>query len=289
MNYRHDYHAGNFADVFKHIVLARVIAYLKNKDKAFRVSDIHGGAGRYRLPPASDRDHRGNPPEWVSGIGRLAGWTPGAETLALIRPYLDCVFGEGVAATETPGTYPGSPLIAMTLMRGQDRLSAYELHPEAAARLKALFAGNHRARIIELDGWLAPGAHLPPKEKRGLLLADPPFEEAADFDRMVAALVTTTRRWQGGVQAYWYPLKHAERVRRFKRALAETEISDLIAIELEIDRAAQPPKLHGCGMILRRAPYSLEAEMRQLLPELTPRLASAPGRGAWRIERLSTE
>ena len=286
MNYRHDFHAGNFADVFKHIVLSRLVDYLKRKDKAFRVVDTHAGSGRYDLPPAEQRDARGNPPEWVGGIGRLAGWQPQGEAAGLLAPYLSAVFG---SANDTISAYPGSPLLVMELMRKQDRLTACELHPEAAERLKTLFAGNYRARILELDGWLVPGSQLPPKEKRGLLLIDPPFEEAADFDRMAEAARRAAKRWSGGVLAFWYPLKHAAQVARFKSSLKDSGISDLTCVEIEIRKPEQPPVLNGCGMILRHAPFVLEAEMKAILPQLASRLEASKGQGRWRHERLTGE
>ncbi len=168
MNYRHAFHAGNFADVVKHAVLARVIAYLQRKDKAFRVIDTHAGAGLYDL--ASDAAARTG--EWRSGIGRVMTSALPADAATLLSPYLDAVRaanpGGGLSA------YPGSPAIVRHLLRRQDRLTAIEKHPDEAAALKAHFAGDIQTRVIELDGWLALGGHLPPKERRGLVLVDPP-------------------------------------------------------------------------------------------------------------------
>ncbi|TIT43493.1 MAG: 23S rRNA (adenine(2030)-N(6))-methyltransferase RlmJ, partial [Mesorhizobium sp.] len=170
MNYRHAYHAGNFADVVKHAVLTRLLDYLKQKDKAFRVIDTHAGIGRYDLSSVEAQKTG----EWLGGIGRLVGADLDTRVAALLAPYL-----EAVRAVNPEGgvkNYPGSPLIARHLLRKQDRLTAIELHPQDAERLKAVFAGDFQTRVIELDGWLALGAHLPPKEKRGLVLVDPPFE-----------------------------------------------------------------------------------------------------------------
>ncbi|TIT03106.1 MAG: 23S rRNA (adenine(2030)-N(6))-methyltransferase RlmJ, partial [Mesorhizobium sp.] len=164
MNYRHAYHAGNFADVVKHAVLARLVEYLKQKDKAFRVIDTHAGIGRYDLASVE----AGKTGEWQGGIGRLTEATLEPQAAALLQPYL-----EAVRAQNPDGGlkhYPGSPLIVRHLLRSQDRLTAIELHPEDAVRLKLVFAGDFQARVIELDGWLALGAQLPPKEKRGLVL-----------------------------------------------------------------------------------------------------------------------
>ena len=195
MNYRHAFHAGNFADVVKHAVLARVIAYLKRKDKAFRVIDTHAGAGLYDL--ASDEAARTG--EWRSGIGRVMTGALSADAASLLSPYLDAV--RAANPDGGPSAYPGSPAIVRHLMRRQDRLTAIEKHPDEAAALKALFAGDVQTRVIELDGWLALGGHLPPKERRGLVLVDPPFEAEGEFDRLVGGLLKAHRRWPGGSRA----------------------------------------------------------------------------------------
>ena len=168
MNYRHAYHAGNFADVVKHAALSRLVEYLKLKDKAFRVVDTHAGIGLYDL--SSDEAQKTG--EWLGGIGKLLQAGLSAQAKPLLQPYLDAIG----AANPQGGMqrYPGSPLIVRHLLRPQDRLSAIELHPQDFQTLKALFAGDFQVRTMELDGWLALGAHLPPKEKRGLVLVDPP-------------------------------------------------------------------------------------------------------------------
>src|SRR5690606_5513848 len=157
MNYRHAYHAGNFADVVKHVVLTRLIEYLKRKDKAFRVVDTHAGIGLYDLS-AEEAQKTG---EWQDGIGRVLAASIAAEAALLMAPYLDAV--RSVNPDGGLSAYPGSPLITRRLLRKQDRLSAIELHPEDVIRLKALFADDFQVRVTELDGWLALGAHLPPK------------------------------------------------------------------------------------------------------------------------------
>src|SRR5690606_20469670 len=176
MNYRHAYHAGNFADVVKHVVVARLIEYLKLKDKAFRVLDTHAGIGLYDLS-SPEAQKTG---EWRGGIGRLVRAPLPPTVATLLAPYPDAV--RSVNGEGTVERYPGSPLLTRHLLRRQDRLSAIELHPEDAHRLKALFHGDFQTRVMQLDGWLALGAHLPPKEKRGLVLVDPPFEQEGEFD-----------------------------------------------------------------------------------------------------------
>ncbi|MDW6021304.1 23S rRNA (adenine(2030)-N(6))-methyltransferase RlmJ [Mesorhizobium sp. BAC0120] len=271
MNYRHVFHAGNFADVVKHVVLTRIIEYLKRKDAAFRVIDTHAGVGLYDL--SSEEAARTG--EWRDGIGRLAGQRFAPDVEALLTPYLDAV-GLGGAAGRV-AEYPGSPLIARRLLREQDRLFAIELHPQDASALKKLFAADIQVRVIELDGWLALGAHLPPKEKRGLVLVDPPFEEPGEFDRIVAAFAKAHRRWPGGVYAIWYPIKDRAAVARFRRALSETGIPKILDISLETRAPSPEPQLDGCGIVVVNPPYTLEGEMKLLLPALSKILADGPG------------
>ena len=205
MNYRHTFHAGNFADVVKHAVLALLIERLKAKATAFRVIDTHAGAGLYDL--AGEQARRTD--EWKGGIGRLLGKSPDPSLAALLSPYLSAVEAAQTLAPpgpdHSPRLYPGSPWIARHLLRPQDRLTAVELHPEDAASLSQLFAGDRQVKVIALDGWNALGAFVPPKERRGLVLIDPPFEERDEFDRLLAGLVKAHRRWPTGVYALWYP------------------------------------------------------------------------------------
>ncbi|PBB43808.1 23S rRNA (adenine(2030)-N(6))-methyltransferase RlmJ [Mesorhizobium sp. WSM3866] len=282
MNYRHAYHAGNFADVVKHAVLSRLVEYLKQKDKAFRAIDTHAGIGRYDLASVE----AGKTGEWQGGIGRVSEAALEPRTAALLQPYLEAV------RLENPDgglrRYPGSPLIVRHLLRKQDRLTAIELHSEDAARLKAVFAGDIQTRVIELDGWLALGAHLPPKEKRGLVLVDPPFEEEGEFQRLVENLRRAHRRWPGGVYALWYPIKDRKAVAAFRAALKETGIPKLLDIGFEIRPASSEPSLDGSGLVVVNPPFTLEAELRLMLPALHGVLAvEQPSR--WTIEWLAGE
>jgi 23S rRNA (adenine2030-N6)-methyltransferase len=271
MNYRHAYHAGSFADVLKHVVLTRILEYLKRKEAAFRVIDTHAGLGLYDLQ--SDEAQR--TAEWRSGVGRLIGRRFAPEVQALLRPYLDAV---GIASDAGEiSEYPGSPLIARRLLREQDRLFAIELHPQDAVHLKALFAGDVQVRVLELDGWLALGAQLPPKEKRGLVLIDPPFEEEGEFERMVAGLEKAHRRWPGGVYALWYPVKDRRAVAAFREALAASAIPKILDISLQIRAPSQEPSLDGSGMMIVNPPFMLADELHVLLPALTGVLADGPG------------
>jgi len=282
MNYRHAFHAGNFADVVKHLILSRIVEYLKLKPAAFRVIDTHAGIGRYDL----GSDEAARSPEWVDGIKRLIeeGLPPAAAALA--RPYLEVVRGENPDGALT--IYPGSPLLVRRLLRPQDRLSALELHPDDAQTLGALFAGDFQTRVIHLDGWLALGAHVPPKEKRGLVLVDPPFEEEGEFERLVEGLGKAHRKFATGIYALWYPVKDPQAVNAFVAALKATGIPKVLRAEVTIRPASTPPRLHGSGMIIVNPPYALEGELKVLLPALA-RLLGDEGRGRHRLEWIRGE
>jgi 23S rRNA (adenine2030-N6)-methyltransferase len=282
MNYRHAFHAGNFADVVKHIILTRIVEYLKLKPAAFRVIDTHAGIGRYDLK--SEEAQRS--PEWQAGIARVLDAELPAEAATLAQPYLDVVRGENPSGGLT--VYPGSPLLARRLLRPQDRLFAMELHPDDAKTLGSVFTGDIQTRVIELDGWLALGAQLPPKEKRGLVLVDPPFEEEGEFDRLVDGLVIAHRKFATGIYALWYPLKDQNEREAFLGRLLETGIPRMLRTELMVRSPAHPPRLFGTGMIIVNPPFTLDAELRTLFAALAPILADS-GRGAWRVEWLKGE
>lgn len=273
MNYRHAYHAGNFADVVKHVLVTRIVEYLKRKDNAFRVLDTHAGIGRYDLMGVE----AGKTAEWETGIGRLMTANLPADAAELLEPYLDIVRSENDAGKLRH--YPGSPLLVRKLLRKQDRLSAIELHEDDAQTLASVFAGDHQMRVIHLDGWLAVGAHLPPKEKRGLVLVDPPFEQAGEFDRMVNGLVKAYKRFPGGTYALWYPVKALGDIKQFAEDLRATGIPRILLTELMIRAPSSEPRLDGTGMIIVNPPYTLEAELKILLPLLSKILADGKGGG----------
>ena len=232
MNYRHAFHAGGFADVVKHIILARILEYLKLKPAAFRVIDTHAGIGRYSLTG----DEAKRSPEWKDGIGRLLKASLPGRAAELIAPYLALVEAEN--PNGTLARYPGSPLIARKLFRLQDRLSALELHPADYRKLRDLFAGDIQVRVTELDGWLALNAYVPPKEKRGLVLVDPPFEEDDEWARLVEGLVKAHTKWATGIYALWYPLKEPREVNSFIGDLKATGIAKMLRAELTVSPAA---------------------------------------------------
>ncbi|HWA17648.1 MAG TPA: 23S rRNA (adenine(2030)-N(6))-methyltransferase RlmJ [Devosia sp.] len=280
MNYRHAFHAGNFADVMKHIVLTRLIEYLKLKPAAFRVIDTHAGIGRYDLTG----DEAKRSPEWKAGIQKLLDKGLPEAAADLVAPYVAAVRSENRGQALT--TYPGSPLLARKLFRPQDRLSALELHPEDAKKLKALFAGDVQVRATELDGWLALGAYVPPKEKRGIVLVDPPFEEEGEWGRLVEGLRIAHRKWATGIYALWYPLKERREINAFIANLKATEITRMLRAELLVD-TPRDGTLFGSGMIVVNPPFTLEAELNAVLPALAKLFGD--GHGGARVEWIRGE
>ena len=282
MNYRHGFHAGNFADVVKHLVVSRIIEYLKRKPAPFLVLDTHAGRGGYRL----DADAAQRTGEWRDGIGRL--WTAPlpADAAALAAPYLETV--RAANPEDTLRVYPGSPLLVRQLLRPQDRLAAAELHPEEAAALRQLFAGDRQVTVMADDGWQAVAAVLPPPERRGLVLIDPPFEQDDEWERLAQGLVRGCSRFATGTYALWYPLKDPAAVEKFVATLASTGLARVLRIELAIRRPSRPPRLFGSGLAVVNPPFVLEAELQTLLPALVSVLSDA-GSGQWRLDWISGE
>lgn len=262
MNYRHAFHAGNFADVHKHALLANLLAYLKRKEKPFRVFDTHAGRGRYDLAG----EEAGRTGEHLQGITALLA-SPAADDPAL-GDYLAVV---RAVAEETGGrAYPGSPLLARRLLRRQDRLSAYELHPVDAAALQAEFAGDHQVKATLLDGWLALGAHVPPKEKRGLVLVDPPFEREGEIERIVDGLAAAHRRWAGGTYALWYPIKRPGERERLHRLLQDSGIPSIVTAEFFREPFGPQERLVGSGLAVVNPPYTFAREAEAIMQALLP-------------------
>jgi 23S rRNA (adenine2030-N6)-methyltransferase len=193
-----------------------------------------------------------------------------------MAPYLDAVRAENGAGALR--LYPGSPLIARRLMRADDRLVANELHPEEHARLKASIGRDRRVKVLQLDGWLALKAQLPPNERRGIVLIDPPFEEERELARMAQGLAEGLNRFATGVYLAWYPIKDPRPVARFHRDLASLPGARMLRVELMLRRPADLDRLNGCGLVVANPPHVLDAEFASILPVLTQRLGE--GRGA---------
>jgi len=271
MNYRHAFHAGNFADVHKHAVLAWILAYLRVKPAPFRVIDTHAGQGRYDLFSSDAR--RGG--EWRDGIELV--WklrARGRKPHEFLAPYLDVVskFNSGGELR----TYPGSPLICATLLRPQDRLIACELEPRAASALAAALRGAPRAKVVAIDGWTALGAYVPPKERRGLVLVDPPFEDPDEFHRLSDRLAAAHRKWPGGIYMAWYPIKEPKQPDALLRQVRRFAGAKLLRSELILREPRRQGGLLGSGLLLINPPFTLDTQLRAFLPALGELLSPSP-------------
>lgn len=275
MNYRHSFHAGNFADVLKHAVLARVLEYLAEKDKPFTVIDTHAGAGLYDLEgEASSRTL-----EYRDGIARLLV-SPAPPMLA---PYLACVAAEN---PEGPlRLYPGSPVIARRMLRPGDHLMLCELHAPTRALLEEVFAGDRRTRIFDLDGYTAVKSFLPPTPRRGLILIDPPFEKTDEFDRLAGAVGDMVERWPTGTLIAWFPIKQRRAVEAFRRAISQPSLPPALWIELLIRGEEDQTRFNGCGLLIVNPPWTLTGELQSVLPRLVATLGQAAGAG-FRLDPL---
>jgi 23S rRNA (adenine2030-N6)-methyltransferase len=281
MNYRHAFHAGGFADVVKHFVLARILVHLTTKPAAFRVIDTHAGAALYDLHGREASRTR----EWREGIGRIHGAKPEPRLRDLLAPYLTAIaaFNRGKGLS----TYPGSPLLACALMRAQDRLTACEFEPGAARALAAALRAERRAKVVAIDGWTALTAYVPPKERRGLVLVDPAFEEPHEFARLGEKFAAAHRKWPTGIYLVWYPIKDRAEPNAFARRLAKLGIRKILRAELELAKPAATDRLNGCGLVIVNPPWTLEGELAIVLPWLAATLGD--GKGRFRLDWLAGE
>ena len=277
LSYRHAFHAGNFADVFKHVLLVQLIRALQRKDKPFCLLDTHAGAGRYDLhsPPAQKNR------EFASGIGRLWDQTGLSPELADYVARVRALNPDGCLRV-----YPGSPRLARALLRPGDRLILTELHPTDHAALKAEFAGDRQVAVHHQDGYAALKALLPPPERRGLVLLDPAYELKDEFDRLTEAVQLIHRRWANGIIALWYPILDRAPSLHWQRTLQALEIPAMLCAELGLYPYDAPLGLHGCGMIVVNPPWKLDETLERLLPELRQRLR-AGDHGQTRLEWLT--
>lgn len=274
MNYRHAFHAGNFADVLKHAVLALCLEHLKLKPAPFRVIDLHAGRGLYDLAGVE----AGKTLEWIDGIGRLLGMDAPplpASAEELLRPYLAVV--RGCNPDGRLSAYPGSPLIARRLLRPQDAAVFNELHPEEGAALAALFARDPKAKVLDLDAWIAAKSLLPPKERRGLVLIDPPFEARDEFERLAAALAEARRRFATGTMVLWHPIKEIAAADAFRRAAAAAGFGKTLSARLFIRAPTDEARFNGCGLFIANPPFTLKRALETLGPILAERLAQGAG------------
>jgi 23S rRNA (adenine2030-N6)-methyltransferase len=282
MNYRHAFHAGNFADVVKHAILCRVLAHLQRKPTPFRVLDSHAGIGLYDLQ-GSEAERTG---EWRDGIGRLIEAPPTGPLGAFLAPYLDRVRAlnpEGGARV-----YPGSPVLIAEHTRRADQGLACELHPEDHARLAEVLAGRRGMRVYALDGYMALKSFLPFPERRGAVIIDPPFEAVDEFDRLGDGLLAALERAATLTYLAWYPLKDEQAVDRFHRRLATSGIRKILVVETATAALGALPGLNAAGLVLINPPWPLADELAEALPALARLLARGPGAGA-RVDWLVGE
>jgi 23S rRNA (adenine2030-N6)-methyltransferase len=286
LNYRHAFHAGNFADVVKHAVVCRILAHLRDKPAPFRVIDTHAGAGLYNLT-GSEASRSG---EWREGIGRLLAAELSPPVAALLAPYLEVI--SALNARGELRVYPGSPALARAWLRAADRLIACELQPEAAGALRQNLRGDPRIKAIEIDGWTALAAYVPPKERRGLVLIDPPFEQEAEFTRLARSLAAAYRKWPTGIYALWYPIKGRPGPDALAKSVRRLRVGKVLRAELTVSPPSDPGRLNGSGLLLVNPPWKLEGELSVLFPALAAILARAGKNGhlgGHRLDWLSGE
>jgi 23S rRNA (adenine2030-N6)-methyltransferase len=282
MNYRHAFHAGGFADVVKHIVLVRMLIYLHDKQAAFRVIDTHAGAGVYDL--AGEEASRGG--EWLTGIARIMQARFSETTMPLMKPYLDIVRAFNPQAPLK--TYPGSPLMARALLRPQDRLTACEVEPKARKLLIDALRRDTQARVVDLDGWTALPAFVPPKERRGLVLIDPPYEQKDEFERLAGGFAEAFAKWPTGSYLLWYPVKSRRVTDDLARHVAQsvadgTPPGKCLRLEFSVAPQMAGAGLTSAGLLIVNPPWTLMGELKTILPELEKPLGQG-GAGRFRLE-----
>ena len=280
MNYRHVYHAGNFADVFKHVLLARILTYLNLKDAPYYYLDTHAGIGLYDLN-SSEAQRTG---EWVDGFGRLETAKLPPDLEPFFSAYLNSV---DTARAQGATLYPGSPWIAQQVMRPQDRLAFCELHKDDVCVLQRNCGYDERTKVIEQNGFSGLKAYMPPKERRGLVLIDPPFETTSEFEDIIKAVTTAHKKWATGIYAIWYPIKGLTKVTQFVEQLKTMQIPKILRFELLIDDPNDASVLSGCGFVIINPPWTLKADAEQILPFLAS-LLGRNGKGSWRSQWINT-
>jgi 23S rRNA (adenine2030-N6)-methyltransferase len=271
MNYRHAYHAGNFADVLKHIVLILCLDYLQKKDGPLCIIDAHGGAGLYDL----GSEEAAKTGEWERGIGRLIERDGVAGDLKL---YFDLTGGD-----LSQRRYPGSPLLISRLLRPQDRLITAELHGETFETLRSVLSPYNNARTMQMDAYECIRAHVPPKERRGLILVDSPFEQKDEFEVLARQMQAWKKRWATGVYLLWYPIKAHLPVGALKAAARDLSLPRTWWVETLISPRNQAETLNGCGLIVFNAPYGVPERIETLLPFLKDAMSLHETASGWEI------
>jgi 23S rRNA (adenine2030-N6)-methyltransferase len=277
VNYRHEFHAGNFADVHKHVVLLALLDRLTRKPKPLFYLDTHAGRGWYDL--TSPDATRGN--EWSNGIARLKGFAPVAEDL---RRYVAAVTERGAGARR----YPGSPVLAAQRLRAGDRAVLVEQQAGEARALEHSMQGHRGVSVLCGDGYAALSSHLPPRENRGLVLIDPPYESENEYRKVATAFQQALSRWPNGTVALWFPIKAGPDAQRLRTALRDSGLRKLLLLELSVKPPDSPLGLNGSGMIVANPPWQIDRELETAQDELQPELAAGAG-GSARVEWLVPE
>ena len=270
MNYRHAFHAGNFADVVKHVVLVRILTYLQRKPAALRVIDTHAGAGLYDL--ASEEAQRTG--EWRSGVGQLASIASASPAGILLAPYRALIAD---TPPHGPQLYPGSPKFVQALLRPTDRAIFCETQDDVRRSLSRAVGRDRRVKVLDLDGWTALRAFVPPPERRGLVLVDPPFESPDEFTRLANHFCEAFSKWPTGTFLLWYPVKTFAARDAFLSALAARGAGKLLRVELGIAPVTEGAGLTRAGLIVANAPFVLAEEMRVMMHALSAAMARTEG------------
>jgi 23S rRNA (adenine2030-N6)-methyltransferase len=279
LSYRHSFHAGNFADVLKHTVTTSIINYMLKKEKPLCYLDTHSGCGAYSLQ--SEQALKTN--EFNNGIARLWGK---AELPAPVAAYLEQVVkfngGNGLEV------YPGSPSLARQMLRVQDRLFLFELHPNEFTNMRNNFSGNRRIKMANSDGLKGLVANMPPKERRGLILIDPSYEVKTEYKDVVATLMKAYKRFATGTYALWYPVVERRVIDKMDQALIDSGIKNIQLFELGISADSSEKGMTSSGMIVVNPPWTLHEEMQESLPFLA-KILGENGQGFYRLETLVAE
>lgn len=277
LSYRHSFHAGNFADVLKHLVEVAILEYLKKKPKPFCYHDSHAAVGLYRL----DSETAQKTGEYEGGIGKLLGHQPQSPVLQRYLQLIAQLNPDGVLTY-----YPGSPVIARELLRSDDSIQATELHPADFPLLQQQFAGRRHTRIEKMDAYAGFKAMLPPLHKRGLVLIDPPYELKTEYQDLLKGVQSAYQRFPQATYAIWYPVIERASIEAVLDALVATGIRNQLRIELCVAPDSDGFGMTGSGMLVINPPYTLAEEMQQLLAEITPLLSAT---GFYQIEQRVPE
>ncbi len=279
LSYRHSFHAGNYADVLKHIVQLLILEALQQKEKGFLYLDTHAGAGLYSLQSFEAEKTA----EFTEGIGYL--WERD-DLPEIVRYYLQQV--KQINPKDKLNFYPGSPLLAANLLRPQDRAILTELHPSDYPLLRKNMQKFSNIQVKRENGFQQLKSALPPKERRGFVLIDPPYELKEDYQLVVEAIVEGYKRFATGTYAIWYPVVLRQQIKKMIHSFEATQIRKILQIELGIRPDSTQRGMTASGMIVINPPWKLESQMREILPYLSEVLAPA-GTGHWSVNWITPE